>query len=71
MNVSEEEETREKKRRRVETQRRTNLNGSDVTLLGEIHPVGFVELGSDEIVEIRDPIVLSHERGWGKGERGK
>ena len=46
----------------------TNLNGSDVAFLSEIHPVGFVELGSDEVVEIRDPIVLSYERSW-KGDR--
>lgn len=50
---------------------RTNLNAGNVTLRSKIHPVGFVELGPDEVVEIRDPIVLSHERSWREERRGR
>jgi hypothetical protein len=29
----------------------------------EIHPIGFVQLRTDKVVQIRDSVILSYERG--------
>lgn len=38
------------------------LHTGNVAVLSEVHPVGFVQFGSDQEVEVVDLVVLAHER---------
>ena len=39
----------------------TDLDVRDVSLLCQIHPIGFVQLWTDDVIQVRDSIVLSYQ----------
>lgn len=41
----------------------STLDFSDVAVVLKLHPVCFVQFGSDEEVQIDDLIIFSHQRG--------
>lgn len=40
------------------------LDSGDVAHPGEVHPIGFVQLGPDQVVQIANLFIFSHERRW-------
>lgn len=38
-----------------------HLDGSDVAVLGQVHPVGFVKLWTNQVSKVTDLVVLPHK----------
>lgn len=41
---------------------KTYLDGGNMTIFSEIHPIGFVQLWTDQVSQIPNPIILPHQR---------